>query len=180
MSRLPLPISIVVSTALLAWSGHRYLQQRGDATTATGGFKAVVDQATELTTLRSEAPPESRRARPAPGIAARLAGVVAVAGLPQNSLQNVTPELESPVNAGSGAFAYRRSAVRLTLDPITLPELGRFLQEWRSAEPVWTVTTIDLTPTSQLAKGQQKPLRAALLIETVFAQDTAPLAEGNH
>ncbi len=167
--------SIVILAALLGlvpllWTAARYMNARGEAAVTAAQWEIVADQARELVTLRSEAPPESRRPRPAPGIAARLAGVVAAAGLPQGVLQNVTPEQESAVNGGKGA-AYRRLAVRLTMDPVTLPELGRFFAQWRGAEPTWLVTSVDLSPTSRHARGTQKPLRAALVIETVFHED---------
>ncbi|HYE63785.1 MAG TPA: hypothetical protein VD997_17470 [Phycisphaerales bacterium] len=171
MSRVLPILSALFGAALIGWSAQRYVAALEQATEAADALTVVADQATQLDRLRASAPVESRRSRPAPGLASRIAQVVAVTGLSQGTLQNVTPEVETGIGTGTG-INYRRTAVRLTLDPITLPELGRFLQEWRAAEPAWTVSTIDLTPTSNQAKGGQKPLRAALFIETVFAATT--------
>jgi hypothetical protein len=170
MTRVIVLLSLIAGFVMLAWSSKRYLGARAEAVTAGARLELVADQTRELSQLRAQAPPELLRARPAPGLTARIAGVVAVAGLPQSALQNVTPELETLVTTARGG-KYRRMTVRLTLEPVTLPELGRVLSEWRSAEPHWTVSSIDLAPAGGIASGSQKRLRAALMIETTFADD---------
>ena len=99
--------------------------------------------------------------------------MVSKAGLPPSALQNLTPETES----AHGTTGLRRQVAKLTLDSLTLPELGRFLQEWRSAEPVWTVSSLDITPAparkrAAAAEPTDRPLRAVITIETVFATAT--------
>jgi len=117
---------------------------------------ASATDAREIATLRSAAPPESRRHRPAPpGLATRVADVVSKAGLPQSSLQNLSPETETSV----GGTALRRQVAKVTLDGLALPELGRFLQEWRTAEPAWTVSSIDITPAPARGPWRAQPRR---------------------
>lgn len=176
MTRVFVLLSLIAGCLMLVWSGKRYLGARAEAVTAGARLELVADQTRELSQLRAQAPPELLRERPAPGLTARIAGVVAVAGLPQSALQNVTPELETLVTTVRGG-KYRRMTVRMTLEPVTLPELGRVLSEWRSAEPLWTVSSIDLSPGSGAASGSQKRLRAALVIETIFGDDVKESAD---
>jgi hypothetical protein len=184
MSHPVLYLALVLSLVPVVWLASQYARHRTEARAALAHFHTISTQAVELANLKAAAPPEARRPRPDPGIASRLAHAVALANLPQTALQNITPELESTVSSAQGAPAYRRTTVRLTLEPITLPELGRFLSEWRTAEPTWTVTTIDLTPVNRPVRDQQRPLRAALVIETIFAsadQDLLPInPQGKH
>ncbi|MCK6458213.1 MAG: hypothetical protein L6Q92_17000, partial [Phycisphaerae bacterium] len=69
-----------------------------------------------------------------------------------------------------------------TLDGVTLPDLGRFLEAWRKAEPGWVVTSIDLsaasgtsggsrikTPENGSTSGRDRHLRALLAVEAVVA-----------
>ncbi len=170
-------IAAAVSLVLCMMAGHRYWAARSDADTSLRQLQRVSDNAREIASLRSAAPPESRRLRPPPGLATRVADVVSKAGLPQSSLQSLSPETETQVWA---AIGLRRQVAKMTLDGLTLPQLGRFLQEWRTAEPVWTVSTIDISPAPAHGRGTQpgdRPLRAVLSIETVFA---TPTSEASH
>ena len=161
-------IAVAASVVLCAWTGHRYWAARSEATVSLRQLQRVSADAREIASLRSAAPPESRRHRPAPGLATHVADVVSKSGLPQSALQNLSPETENGVS-GTGL---RRQVARMTLEPLTLPEFGRFLQEWRAAEPGWTVSSIEITPAPQRnGKGTERPLRAIIGIETVFNQE---------
>jgi len=173
--RVLLWIVVAGSAILCAWSGQHYIHARSDAAVALRQLAVVSADAREIASMRAAAPAEARRKRPTPGLATRIADVVSKAGLPQSALQNLSPETES----AAGTSGLRKQAARITLDGLTLPELGRFLQEWRVAEPVWTMATIDIPPTAakiaaKPGQATDRPLRAVLGIETVFADN-----EGN-
>jgi hypothetical protein len=158
------------SLLLCSWAGRRYMSARSEAVLALRQLAAVTTDSREIASIRAAAPPETRRHRPPPGLAARVADVVSKAGLPQAAVQIVSPETE--INAGASGL--HKQSAKITLDGLVLPELGRFLQEWRAAQPVWTVTSIDITPTLTRARalpGQtvDRPLKAVLGIETLFA-----------
>jgi hypothetical protein len=147
---------------------------RADANVAFHQLSVASADAREVAAIRAAAPPQSRRHRPPSGLATHVADVVSKSGLPQSALQNLSPETES----GVGATGLRKETAKLTLEPLTLAELGRFLQEWRLAEPLWTVASIDITPTSTRGRGtNDRPLRAVIGIDTVFANDASK--EGN-
>jgi hypothetical protein len=176
MTKILLWTAVAVSLVLCMMAGHRYWAARSDANVSLRQLQRVTDNAREIASLRSAAPPESRCQRPPPGLASRVADVVSKAGLPQSSLQSLSPETETQV----GGTDLRRQVAKMTLDGLTLPQLGRFLQEWRAAEPAWTVAAIDITPASTRGRGTpagDRPLRAVLTIETAFA---TPTTEASH
>jgi hypothetical protein len=104
----------------------------------------------------------------------RISAALAAAGLPASALSSLSPEAESPI--GEGDLKARRTRAVLTLAPVTLPQLGGFLAAWRSREPQWTVSSIELSPQpgnqspgqSAAAPGGDLPLRAVLGLETLF------------
>jgi hypothetical protein len=174
MRRALLWLVMCASAVLLCWAGQRYYAARSDSRVALRQLDLVRADAEAIADLRAAAPPESRRHRPPPGLATRLGDVISKAGLPPSSLQNLTPETESAY----GSAGLKRQVAKLTLDGLTLPELGCFLQEWRTAQPLWTVSSIDITPASarMLATpghATDRPLRATITIETIFADDQA-------
>jgi hypothetical protein len=165
MTKLLVWLLAACSIATLAWAGHRYWLARADANLAMLQLQRVTADVNDIAALRTAAPPESRRPRPTSGLGAKIGDVIAKAGLPQSCLQSLSPETESPVgNAG-----LRRQLAKLTLEGLTLPELGAWLAEWRTAQPQWTVASIEITPASQrVSKATERPLRALIGIETVF------------
>lgn len=172
MTRALVWIIIAGSFGLCLWEGHCYYSARAGAGVALRQLAVVRADSGEIASIRAAAPPESRWPRPAPGLATRVADVVSKSGLPPSAFQSLSPETESTV----GISGLRKQAARVTLDGLTLPDLGRFLQEWRTAEPLWTVTSIDITPAAAkvAAKPGQvtdRPLRAVLGIETIFASN---------
>jgi hypothetical protein len=169
-------LAVVASAVLCLWEGHRDYVAHTDANVALRQLSLVSADAREVAAIHAAAPPESRRHKPPAGLATHVADVISRSGLTQSTLQNLSPETES----GLGATGLRKETAKLTLEPLTLAELGRFLQEWRAAEPIWTVASIDITPTPTPTRGRaatDRPLRAVIGIETVFANDASK--EGN-
>lgn len=111
------------------------------------------------------------RASP-PTLAARVSGVLAASGLPQSSLAGLSPE--SVVQRSDAGTALRVRAT-LTLQSITLPEVGRFIAEWRARHPAWALTSIDLAPDagvqsgnkSAVTPGSDLPVCAVLVVESI-------------
>ncbi len=108
---------------------------------------------------------------PAASLATRVSGVLSAAGLSQSNLAGLSPE--SAAQRSDAGTALRRRAT-LTLQSLTLRDLGRFIGEWRVREPAWTVTSIDLAPVSNAtpphdkpAPGADLPIRVVLVVETL-------------
>jgi hypothetical protein len=159
-------LSILASAALLMAVGTRAATARAAARDARHSLHTASEQATELARLRQGRPefPE----RPAGGLASKVAGAMARAGLVTASLQSLSPEAQAAI---SGQTKLTRQRATLTLSNVSLPQVGTFFNAWRSAEPDWIISGIDLTPiTSKDAPsiGSDLPLRAVITIEGVF------------
>lgn len=102
------------------------------------------------------------------GLAPRITTTLSVAGVPKSALQSLSPEAESPSHLGQGVQLFRKRAT-FTLVGVTLPNLGRFLDAWRHAEPAWTITSLDLAPASGPAppQGGDLPLRVIITIDSI-------------
>jgi hypothetical protein len=109
-------------------------------------------------------------------LATRVAGVLSAAGLAQSNLGALSPE--STTQRSGGGTTVRRRAT-MTLQSLTLPELGRFLAEWRSREPSWTVTSIDLNPQERAkpTPGADLPIRAVVLLESLSFESSRPVGQ---
>jgi hypothetical protein len=106
------------------------------------------------------------RGGPTPSLATRVSGVLSAAGLSQSNLAGLSPE--STAQRSDAGTALRRRAT-LTLQSLTLRDLGRFIGEWKAREPAWAVTSIDLAPVtnSKPAPGADLPIRVVLVVETL-------------
>lgn len=125
-------------------------------------------QARELVQRRSLAresslpslPPPSSRAEG--GLAGKVARALADAGLPASALQSLSPEAES---TDKGVV---RQHATLTLSGPSLPQVGRFMDAWRTAEPQWIISGLDLSPAGTAAPGADVPLRTVITLDAVF------------
>lgn len=162
--------ALFVSTLSIGAAARQLRSARLEAKRAHSSLNAVLPQVREIATLRAATPDWSNRAKPSTALAPAAAAVVASCGLPEGVLSNVAPD--SGTRIGEGPVAVTRQRATLTLLPITLPEVGRFLAAWREAEPDWTVVSIDLAPQHRatVTPGGDLPLRAVLVIEAFFMQ----------
>lgn len=133
--------------------------------------EAIVADVGRLEELRaklaasSDGPADTSGA-PTPSLATRVSGVLSAAGLSQSNLAGLSPE--STAQRSDAGTALRRRAT-LTLQSLTLRDLGRFIGEWKAREPAWAVTSIDLAPVTNAkpAPGADLPLRVVLVVETL-------------
>jgi len=151
-----------VSIVTLTWSINRAHSARAEAQVQETSLQQTREQLEQLASMPSAS--GSRASHDNRTLAARVAAILADAGLPRDSLASLSPETQQ--NLSNTTLARRRAS--LTLSPVTLPELGRFLDHWRQAEPAWTVTAIDLNPQRQSVStvGGDLPLRVLITLET--------------
>ncbi len=135
----------------LAWSGARYASARGDLHTATARYASVASNVAEIQRLRGTQATIASAARPQPNLSGQISDTLVEAGLSPNLLTSLAPDPDMPVTIGS-SHDYRRQSARLTLDPLSVPDLGRFLGSWTSAQPEWTVSAITMTPITLAAQ----------------------------
>ena len=65
-----------------------------------------------------------------------------------------------------GAPASRVQTVRVVLEPVTLSELGSFLDRWRGEQSLWVVTGVELAATSP--GGSDESYRATLTASAMY------------
>ncbi|MCC6678244.1 MAG: hypothetical protein IT436_13975 [Phycisphaerales bacterium] len=165
---------VAVTTIALTVSGRDMLAARTGARTRLAAFQGLTDRVREYDRLQAR----SERWPPRPtdtSLAQEVSATMAAAGLPPPSLANLSPDTGTEV---PGAIGLVRLRAGMTLNNVTLPQVGRFLSEWRRRQPApggWTVTAIDLTPETGGDKpvGGDLPLRAVLNLEAIVTEGDA-------
>lgn len=152
---------------VLPW--ERALRARHEAEEAAGALETVRTQAGELQRLRATALPVRR---PAAGLQPRIAAVLTASGLAPTALASLAPEAEAAIPGQQGGGTLKRQRVAIVLAGPTLPQVGRFLASWRTAEPAWVVTTIDLTPQPAPPGSGDLPLHTVLGLESIFNDES--------
>ena len=168
----PLVIAVSAGSVVVAWRG--YAGAKHDAALAVRRATQIAAHVGELERVRPVAAHWQERKRPASGLAASLGETLTGCGVPASNLISVTPQPESAVQ-GPGAEQLTRQRAAFTLSPITLPQLGAFLEAWRAREPYWTVSGIDVGPeqrsAAKSAPGGDLPLTAVLTLDAVYLDD---------
>src|SRR5262245_23990503 len=145
--RLVILIAAGLAVAAMGLSARSAIQSRHTAMLAVARFEAVSHDAQEFVSLRRATAQIASGKRPPPGIAGQISDALAEAGVSTSALAQLTPEADTPFAADTaGGASARRQSARLTLEPVTLPELGRFLQARRVRHPEWTTSSIQLSP----------------------------------
>ena len=135
---------------LLSAAGLSTLRSaRAEADAAEASLHTLAADARKILDLRSRSENVAAGARPDRDAIALVNGALAAAGLSGSKLRDLAQESDTPIvtagRAPGAATGLRRTAVRFTLEPVSLPELGRFLGAWREAGGVWTISRVDLT-----------------------------------
>lgn len=155
--------------AILASTIPAAVRANRDAHTAQATLRNVARDAGIVADLRAGLPEAtSTDDQTRGGLAPRVTAALERAGLPPGTLASLSPEADSQATLQPGLRVARRRAT-LTLGGVTLPQVGRFLEAWRTAEPTWTPASIDLSPAGGKSPeaGGDLPLRAVISIEAV-------------
>lgn len=166
---------------------------RAESRSAMNRLEATLGQVRTIETLNTRTASWAQRGRPSlaqGGLTTAVNEALASAGLPAASLASLSPAAEMPIalrpSAASGSgeantpgLAAVRQRALLTLAPISLPQVGRFLSAWREAHPDWIVSTIDFSPEPpgrrEPSPGSDLPLRVVITLETLFVEPAAAL-----
>lgn len=156
-----------------AWRWHHAASTR--VYTEFGRLTSLREKAAEITCLRSASPKSPVRAHDEGSLAPRVASILASSGVPASVMASLSPQTQS-VTAPDGTKLVKRSAA-VTLTPMRLPELGAFLNAWRTAEPSWTISSIEVTPDpgAGVTPGADLPLRINLTIESISSEDSGAM-----
>lgn len=162
------------SAGTLGIMGSMAVRVRTSVAVEVTAWRTTVDHARVLDEL-GRTPVQGEFTGSRATLAERISAALADAGLAGSILVNVSPESERTLDA-SGQMAVVRRRATLTLAPVSLPELGRVLDDWRQREPAWTISAIELHPETQREKiaGANLPLRAIITIEAIAAREPRP------
>jgi hypothetical protein len=187
---------ILLLLPALAIAGVQFVAARAvrdESRRAMARLEATLSQVRTIESLSTRTAEWAQRGRPPlakGGLTTAVNEALASAGLPAASLASLSPAAEMPIAlrpaaaSGSGeantpALAAVRQRALLTLAPISLPQVGRFLSAWREAHPDWIVSTIDFSPEPpgrrEPSPGSDLPLRVVVTLETLFVEPAAAL-----
>lgn len=191
MTRLPLIAITVAAAALigvLLVHGPRLAHAGRIAEREVARFQQVSAEARELVALRSAHTSRHGSSAaadaPPPKLSPAITTALASSGLPAQTLASLSPEsatrerIDGAGTLNSPFTSLIRRRATLVLTPLTLPQLGRFLDTWRKqgapeasgavGEP-WVISRIDVEPRrdGQPTPGADLPLRATLVMESV-------------
>lgn len=165
----------------LALSSRAALHAKARLDTSRIRLASIERKDAEVARLRALPVAAALEKRPEPGIVGHVTTSLAAAGLPSALMTSFNPGSDAPyvmAQAASGDPSkstptghYRKQEARLTLEPISLPELGRFLKSWKEMHPEWTCAAIEVVPAGQspTASSDAVPrLRASIGIQAVY------------
>ncbi|MFH5806527.1 hypothetical protein [Alienimonas sp. DA493] len=124
------------------WAGLRASAAAAGAEAAGETLADCRRLAAEIRALRSDAPTAAPETTAEEAVTERVDRAARAAGLPADAVLDVDPR---PARR-AGETAYRTRSTGLSLAPLTLPELRRFLEALVEDEPGLTVTSLQLTP----------------------------------
>ncbi len=168
-------VTVLVSGAMLVAAGANAARALSASTQCRSELDAISRQAKELVELRRQRADVPERPAGHGALASSVSAAMTRAGLAGHVLQSLSPEAKSQA-AGALGSGLSRQRVTFTLANLSLPQVGKFLDAWRSAESDWVVSAIDLTPLTSRDTppiGTDLPLRAVITIEGVFRDSTS-------
>ena len=101
----------------------------------------VINEAQQIIRLRTKQQRIAEHKRPEQDVIARVNTTLAEAGIPPERFGELRPESD----AALPNTAYRRQSVRITLDELSIIELGAFLNQWSQSQQLWTPTRLELS-----------------------------------
>lgn len=158
------PFLYITAAAILIITGARATRAHGHRHDAQTALAAVTQQAAELSRLRREARTTSLPPRPDAALAGKVSQALTRAGIPLTVMQSLSPEAET---SNKGIV---RAHATLTLTGLTLPNVGKFLESWRTSEPDWIISNLDLSPSGTGTPGADLPLRAVVTFDAFFKE----------
>lgn len=164
---LPWSIAVALGAAGLWIAGSRASAAHAEAVRERIALEALAAKAGELARLRAALPPIPPRADAAP-LSERLPATLAACGLPAAVLAGVAPGGEATVKSADGAPRARRTSATVSLQGLTLPQLGRVLEAWRAGGSGWTPVRLELAPLPGQRPGPaggDLPLRVTMGLE---------------
>jgi hypothetical protein len=178
-------VGMLLATARSAATAHAQLQS------ARTAHAEAVQTAHRLALARASGDTAAAAAHVQDAMVARVSASLTRAGIPVARMTRLSPRSRGAtgptvrLSDGTSVRPVHRSA-SLSLDQVSLPDLGGFLQAWRTEQPAWRVTSLEATPiphrpgdvpTGKSLPGNTlaRPLTIHLTLESTGIEHESPL-----
>lgn len=150
MRTIPIIVCRLVAAASLIGAiafATRSAQKRAELEQTRSKADDLAANLTEIARLRAERETAVASAPAEAAVTSDLLAALARNGIPEHVLTQKLAEPEEPIALAAGAtnITYARRSVNLTLTPMTLDQLGRFLSAWKTENPAWAVSRIEMS-----------------------------------
>jgi hypothetical protein len=168
----PLAVALIISIG-----GGQLAQARSRLHAAQDALVSLKRDAQEIIDLRTRQQVVNVAERPAQDVIALINATLNEIGIPTNRLTSLTPESDTALASSGNATGsstpsggYRQQALRLTVENLTVEEIGSFLIQWRSTQKVWTPIRIELTHVRNSNKDNSGENRydASIVLSAVY------------
>lgn len=162
------------TAALIGWRVVAWRTAVAGYHDAASFSSSVTEKAARVRTLRAQPAVSGFGVRPADDVIPLANRVLDAAAIPAARLRSLQPEADRAI--ADDRDGRRAATVRLSLEPLTIPELGSFLASWRSSQQVWSVSRIDLNAMSQGQPNAKASgnYRATITVSATYLDDPAP------
>lgn len=148
------------AVAATGWCSAHWWRARERASSADAEVSRVRDLLAALARVRAREPVLAEGV-PTGDQLSLVSDALGRAGLPVAVLRRVQPEGDGAGDLGNDMkLPVRRIGMRIELDALTLPELGRLLGAWRSQNPSWIPVLINLSARPDNPREGQASLQA--------------------
>jgi hypothetical protein len=177
-------VGIVASALLLSVAGAvSWLGSKRDALAERESLaQSTADDVRTVLSLRSQRDRASLEPQADANLTKLVRSAMREAGVAESAFVSLSPEgsgtpLASAADSGP-KYLIRRSSVRLR--QLRLDEIGRVLDRWRGSQPLYAVTSVDLTRVGQRGLGDAgKPSDAEERFDVTLVLTTYVVAREN-
>ena len=139
-------LSLIIAAVPIMLSAARLANAQSQLDGAHARLRQTITVAQRIVELRSAQQTVGEQKRPDQDVIARVNAVLAEAGIPSNQFGGLRPESDAALpNANAGGVAYKRQSVRITLNDLSVIQIGAFLSKWTESQPLWIPTRVELT-----------------------------------
>lgn len=103
----------------------------------------IIDESQKIIQLRSKQQRIAEHKRPEQDVIARVNTTLAEAGIPSECFGGLRPESDGALPDS----VYRRQSVRISLNELSIAQLGAFLGQWSQSQTLWTPTRLEISHT---------------------------------
>lgn len=168
-------LAALITAMFAAWSARAAFM---GASQAANRVVFLAHNLQELDSLRGQKQTALLDSPPTESMSATVRASLKAIGLPDTTLRVLTGFPDEALS-GPGLEGFRRLSVTLQLTPITTKQLGQFLGAWRTAEPAWLVTRIELTHSAPETDASST-YDAHLTLATTFVRASAEKSNPDH